>query len=323
MLVQVRKGHNPLGESLHIDGLLTPISIGYRNSMYIAGEIFPDVIVNKRSDLIPKYDQSHWFRDAATLRAPGTKSVGGGFTVGTQAYFAQRYSYRFEITDEDRDNTDAPFDLDRDGALFVADKIMLRKEKAFVDAWFKTGVWGVDKVGTTDFVKWSDYGGSAPLLDLATWQEEVSAKIAVDPMHVAMGSQVWASLKWHPDMIDTVKYTQVGKVSIDTLITLSDLTRVHVGRALITASPEGTAEASVSYTRLWGDNLLLYYRPERPSLFSPCAGYNFVWGRVPGASMYTKRFRDEERETDIIEGNTYFDYEQTSKNAGLFVSDVL
>lgn len=313
--------NNPQVGDLHVDQLLTNVSIGYRNGLYIVDDICPMIPVNKQSNIVPKYDQSHWFRDDAVLRLPGTKSEGGGFSIDvTDTYFCQRYSYRFEIADDQRDNQDAPFDLDRDGALFVADKIALRRERNFASSFFTTGIWGTD---TTPAAPWSNYGGSAPLVEIASWQDTVEGLIAKEPMDLIIGKQVWVQLKWHPDLIDSIKYTTTGKMSVDTFATLADLTNVRIGRALVTTSALGTAEASVTYTRVWGKSGLLLYVPPSPSLMNPAACYNFVWQRVPSALQYIRRMRDEEREVDIIEGNSYFAQKVTASKAGLFVSSLV
>ena len=130
-------------------------------------------------------------------------------------------------------------------------------------------------------------------------------------------------LKWHPDLIDTIKYTQRGQLDLDIFTSLTEFQRVFVGRGIYTSSPEGTAEASVTYSRIWGKDAMLLYVPERPALSTPSAGYTFVWQRVPNAIQYIKRFRDEEREVDIIEANSYFDQEKTAADAGIFLNTVV
>src|SRR5207247_9628623 len=123
---------NPLQQDLHVDVPLTNLSIGYMNAGYIADQIFAVAPVTKQSNIVPKYAQSFWFRDEALLRSPGTKSQGAGFTVDTSTkYFAERYSYRFEITDEQVDNADQPFNLERDGTFFVTDMMLMRRERNF------------------------------------------------------------------------------------------------------------------------------------------------------------------------------------------------
>lgn len=306
---------------LHIDQLLTNVSLMYRNQTYIADQIFPTVPVVKQSNKLVKYDQSHWFRDDAKLRAPGTKSQGGGWTVDTSAlYFCDRFSYRHEIYDEERDNADQPFNLDVEATEFVTDKMQIRREVALANDFFTTGVWGSDKVGATDFTKWSDYANSSPLQDLFGWKDLVEGQIGREPNKLVLGKQVWTQLKWHPDLIDLIKYTQKGQMSVDLFAATVEFQNVMVGRAISTASPEGTAEGSVTYTRVWGKNALMVYTPDRPSLMTPSAGYTFIWQRVPSAQQYIVRYRDMEREADIVEGNTYFDQKATGTTAGLFAS---
>lgn len=316
----------PVQSDLHIDALLTDVSIAYRNPNYIADSIFPILPVKKQSDIITKYDQSHWFRDEAKIRAPGTKSMGGGWTVDTsQHYFCPRFSYRHEIPDEARDNADSVFNLDREATEFCVDKLQMNRERAFASNLFTTSQWGQSDpaggtVGTNQFTYWSDYANSTPLVDLATYQDGVEGLIAVQSNTLVMGKQVWLKLKWHPDIIDLIKYTQRGQIDLPLFTSLAEFEKVLVGRGLYTTTSEGTAESSVTYTRIWGKSCLQLYVPPRPSLMTPAAGYTFCWQRVPAAIQYMKRFRDEEREVDIVEANSYYTQVLTAKNAGVFMN---
>lgn len=314
----------PTAQQVHVDQLLTNLSIGYRNKSYIADQIFPVVPVTKQSNIIPNYDQSHWFRNDATQRRAGSKSARGGWTVdNSKTYFAQRYSFGHEIDDETRDNSDEPYNMDRDATYFVTDKLLMTREVAFAGTHFTTGVWAQDKAGGVDFTQWSDYGASTPLLDITNYKDSIEGRIAIEANNIVMGKQVWVPLKWHPDLIDTIKYTQRGQLSVDLVAGLMEVDKIHVGRAIQTTSPDGTAEASVSYSRIWGKHLLLIYVPSAPSLMTPAAGYTFVWQRVASALQYIKRMRDEEREVDIVEANSYFAQVKTGSNAGLFMQNVV
>jgi len=314
----------PTASDLHVDQLLTQVSIGYKNSSYIADQVLPIVEVLKRSDIVPQYDQSHWFRDTAQPRAPGTIASGGGWTVDvTMKYYADRFSFKKEIDDDTRDNADSQWALDVTATNFVTDKLQLRREVAFATDFFTTGVWGSDKVGTVDFNQWSDYAISTPLIDIAGYVDSVEGLVAQEANTMVMGKQVWLQLKWHPDLIDTIKYTQRGQLSVEMFQSLVELSKVLVGRSLQTTSVEGTAEASVAYSRIWGKHVLLAFVAPTPSLMTPSAGYTFVWNRVPNAIQYIKRIRAEEREVDIIEGNSYFDQKLTAKGAGVFLQNAV
>ena len=320
----------PTPSDVHVNQLLTNVSIGYVNTSYIADMLFPMVPVEKQSDVIPQYDQSQWFRDLAHLRAVGTASRGSGFNLtNTNTYFANRYSFRFEIPDDVRANTDAPYDMDRDGTEFVTDKLQMKREVSFASDFFTTSVWTGDQTGvsgapsTNQFRQWNDYTNATPLVDLSGFMDTVEGRIAREPNMLTLGKQVWTELKWHPDVIDTIKYTQRAQMTTELFAALLELAKINVGRAIYTTTAEGTAEASVSYTRIWGKAALLLYVPERPSLMQPAAGYTFVWRRVANAIQYIKSMRDEEREVDIIEGNSYFDQAQTAAGAGLYMASAV
>lgn len=311
----------PTSSDVHVDTMLTNVSIAYKNLAYIADQIFPIVPVRRQSDIIPDYSQSYWFRDEAKLRAPGTKSQGGGYAVNKNTtYFCHRYSSRKEIADETRSNADLPFNLDTEATEFVTDKLAMRRENAFATDFFTAGVWGAD---STPANLWSNYAASSPIVDLDSYKDTVEGRVGVEPNKLVLGKAVWLQLKNHPDFIDLIKYTQTGVLSEQLFASLSGFAQVLIGRSIITTDKEGTAEASVTYSRIWGKNGLAIYVPPAPSLLRPAAGYTFVWQRVPAAIQYIVRHRDDQAETDIIESNSYFDQRATATNAGQFLSAVV
>lgn len=315
---------DPSPGKVHVNRLLTNISVGYSNPLYIADQVFPLVPVMKQSDIIPKYDQSYWFRDGAVLRGPGMPSRRGGFRVNTaDTYYCPRFSYGFEIPDELRANQDQPYNMDRDGARFVTEKMQLRREVALATDFFAAGKGWTDKAGTADFAQWDDYGASAPLVDITTYRDDVEATIGREANSLLLGKQVWSQLKWHPDLIDTIKYTQRAQVSSELFASLAELSRVLIGRSIQATSAQGVAEGSATYARIWGKHALLFYRPDSPGLMEPSAGYTFVWNFVPNAIQYIKNMRNEEREVDIIEGNSYFDQKQVVAGAGVFLENAI
>lgn len=314
----------PNARDLHIDAYLTNVLVGYKNPAYIASQIFPRVPVQKQSDIIPAVNQSSFFRDEAQLRAIGTKSQGSGWTNdNTNKYFCDRYSFRREIPDDLRDNTDQPFNLDVISSESALDKILMRRERDFTTSFMVTSKWGTDVTGGSTVPVWSDYAASTPFVDLTTYDDTIEGSVGQTANTLVLGKQVWSKLKWHPDLVDTIKYTERGIPGPDLLAAAAEIDKVLIGKAIYTTSPEGTAEASVVYTRIWGKNALLAYVPDAPSLMTPAAGYTFVWERVANADAYIKRMRDEEREVDIVEANGYFDQKLVVKNAGVFFSGIV
>ena len=316
----------PAAADVHVNKMLTNILVGYTNLEYIADQIFPVVPVDKQTDIIPAVDQSHFFRNEAT--APiGEADIPAavGYAVDTSdTYRCNKFALRHFISDDRRQNEDAPFNSDREATLLVTNAIMLSREIAFTTDFWTTGVWGTDLVGGTGFTKWSDYGSSTPIEDMRTYKRTVRRLIGRNPNKLILGDLTRDRLLDHPDVLDRIKYTERGIASVDLLATMFDLTDVMVGESISTASAEGVAEASVTYTANWDDDALLMYVPASPSIFTPSAGYNFTWSTGIGNGMqWVRKYRDDVRGGDWVEVRTYYDQKLVVKNAGLFMSDAV
>jgi hypothetical protein len=315
---------------LHVDRYLTNMSVGYMNGQYIARLIFPMVPVNYRSDLIPLYDQSHWFRHEAVELAPMEAPPIGGYEVSSESYYCRKYGLGHVIPDEQRGNTDRPFDLDRDGMEWLVDRVDALREQKFVADFWKTTVWGTDKTGTSDadFTQWDDYTNATPIQDLRLFKRTVRRLIARDPNLLVLGDLTFDVLADHPAILERIKYgatqNSPAMVTPNLIAQLLGLGQVLVGQSIYTDDPEGTAEASVTYTPYYDDDGLLLYQPPRPSLRQPAAGYTFNWTTVFGTSRYIRRRREPLSELgDLLEIFEYFDMRVTAANAGLFINDAV
>jgi hypothetical protein len=305
------------------------MSIGYMNEMYIAKTIFPPVLVNSRSDIIPKYDQSYWFRDEAAELAPMQAPPVTGYEVDlTDTYFCRKYGLAHAIPDESRANTDAPFDVDVDGTYFLVDRMDAKYERSFVTDFWKAGVWGTDWTGGSTFTKWSDYTDGTPIVDIREAKRTIRRKIARNPNNLVLGDLTWDVLADAPDMLERIKYGSSNAtpaiVTPNLVAQLLELESIKIGTSIYTASPEGTAEASVTYSADWDDDALLLYQPPRPSLRTPAAGYTFVWKTVFGTQRYIRRRREPLAEMgDLLEIIEFWDMKVTAANAGLFMADAV
>lgn len=318
----------PTSSQVWVDQLLTNVSVAYQNDEYIADSLFPTLPVMKQSGIVPQISQSAFFRNDAKLRAPGAKSVGTGFKVdNTTTYFCPRYSIRHEIPDEVRDNAASVYDQDRLSTNLVTEQLMLTREVAFATSLFTSSVWtgGASASDNTISVVWSNYGSSSPLTEIQGWRDTFTGSLPKEPNKFVIGRLVWTQLKYHPDVVDMLKYTTPikGPIAPAIFASMIEVDNVYVGKAIYTTSVEGTAESAVVYSRIWGKHALLLYTPNGPQLDTPAAGYTVVWQRVPAAVQYIKRMRDEEREIDIIEGNSYYQQKVLVSKAGAFTANVV
>lgn len=297
---------------LHVDALLTNLSIAYMNdpSNYIADKLFPIVPVRKQSDILPKYDKEAWFRDEAKLRSPGTETEGTGYTVDlTEKYFCLNYAIHKDIPDEVRDNADQPFNPDAEATRLVTDKILMRREKNWASNFFKTGVWGNS---VTPANLWDDYALSDPISDIETAKDTIYLATAKDPKTFVLGRQVWTKFKHHPDFLERIKYTQRAVLTTDLIASMMDLDNIFIGQALENTADEGQTAVMAM---IFGKNALLMYVTGAPALLTPSAGYTFHWNRRGGLS-FIRRVRDDKAQYDRIECHTYFDQKAVVTDCG-------
>lgn len=319
----------PGSGDVHVNALLTNMSIGWGNELYIAEGIFPNVLVNKRSDIVPKYLQSDWYRRRGKYLGEREPAPVGGYRVDTtDTYFCNETGVGHFIGDARRANTNEPFNADMDATRWVVDGILLEKEYRFTNDFWKVGVWANDEVGTVDFTKWSVYATSTPIQNMRGFMRTVRRATGRQPNKMVFGDLTWDVLVDHPNFLDRIKYGQTpgspAMVSREAVAAVLGLEQVLVGLSQYTTTNEGTAEASVVYTPMWDDDALLLYVPASPSLFTPAAGYTFVWRTAFGGPRYIKQRRDPQSDKGfLIEGYEYFDQKITAANAGLFMSDAV
>lgn len=311
---------------VHVNALLTNMSIGYKNEEYVADRVFPNAPVRKQSDIIPLYDRDMWLRSQAAVRAPGTLARRSGFTVDTtNTYFARNFAIGAVVTAEERENADPVFNLEVDSMEWAMEQILLAREVEFASAAFGTGIWTTDRTGGTDFTKFSSYGSSDPIGYLRSQVRTVRQIIGRRANVVAMGEICWDRLADHPDIIERIKGAaspgSPAIVSRQLLASLLELDEVVVASALQVTSEEGATETRADVI---DDDMLVLYRPPRPSLKLPAGGYNFTWNALMGGGpQFIRRYEETDVRQTVIEAHSYFDYNVTAADAGVFLADAV
>jgi hypothetical protein len=127
----------PTGGQVHIDAILTNISIAYLQNQdnFIADKVFPVIPVDKKSDKFFTYTKNDWFRDEAQRRAGGTESAGGGYGLSTGSYSADVFAFHKDVDDQTLYNADSPLNPLREATEFVTEALAaLAQAQAAADA---------------------------------------------------------------------------------------------------------------------------------------------------------------------------------------------
>jgi hypothetical protein len=316
---------NPTPSDVHVNIPLTNISIAYlRDVGGVADQVFPNIPVTHQSNTYWKYNRDDWNRIEAQERAPATESVGSGWRMATDSYYARVYAFHKDVDDQTRANQDSQFNLDRDASNFVTRNLQLKKEKLWVDTYFRAGIWGTEYTGVSsglgagEFLQW-DLDTSDPIGDILTWaltMEQMTG--GWRPNVLVIGPQVELALLKHPDFLDRIKYTQTGVLTMQLVASMLGVDKVLVPRVVYNTANELATESNVF---MYGKSMLLAYSNPNPSPLTPSAGYTFSWTGYLGAGAMGNRissFRMPAIKSDRIEGEMAFDHKLVAADLGIF-----
>ncbi len=329
---------------VHVNRPLTSVSVAYLQSAdaFVAANVFPVVPVQKKSDLYFVYDRGEFNRDEMRERAPGTESAGGTYRVGNEAYLARVRAYHKDVPDEIRANQDDPVNLDVEATEFVTHKGLINREVNWAAAYFTGGVWtfeadGVDAGATppstfdptnaanNDLLRWN-LPASTPIENVRLAKRFVLEETGFEPNTLTLGRPVYDALLDHPDMVGRLDRGQTAGAAIvnrAALAALFEVESVQVMNAIRNTAAEGQTAV---HRFIGGKHALLSYRPPRPGILTPSAGYTFAWTGFLGAEaagIRIKRFRMENLESDRVEGQMAYDQRRISADLGFFFDGIV
>ncbi|MBK4723451.1 hypothetical protein JJL56_31870, partial [Azospirillum sp. YIM DDC1] len=140
---------NPTPRDLHVDAVLTNMSVGYVQSQdkFFADKLFPTVQVMKQTDLYTVWPKGAFFRDQVKARPLGGAVPIVGFDTGTASYVCTEYGLGTMIDDRTRANADKPFNPDKASMRLLVGQHLIKRDRIAATTYLKTGVWGTDVAG--------------------------------------------------------------------------------------------------------------------------------------------------------------------------------
>lgn len=325
----------PNSRNIHIDKALTNISVAYMQdaSNFIADKVFPVIPVQKQSDLYFIYNRDDFFRDEAKLRAKGTESAGGDYDIEqSPPYYCRKWAYHTDINEEDIVNADAPLTPKQDAVEFVSQKLLLRRENMWAQKFFQAGIWGreiqgVDTSASGDTqVLQFDNPTSDPIGFFSAERTRMAESTGYKPNTIVMSPYVIEAIRNHPEILDRIKYTQKGIVSLDLIASLFEVDNIYVPWAVQNVKPKGVAGGDLSF--VMGKHALMMYVEKNPGLKKPSAGYTFAWTGLKGAGALGNRIVRIPMpwlgmDTERIEAEMALDMKTVAQDLGTFMKDLV
>jgi hypothetical protein len=241
-----------------VDPVLTTLARGYSNAELIAAALFPFVPVPKESGKIPQFGKEAFkiYNTERALRAKSNRIDPEGITMID--YVCDEHDLEYPIDYREKDESEV-LDLDTHGTNVVTHGIRLRHEKMCADlAQDANNYPAGHKVTLAGNAQWTDYSNSDPISDVETGKEKIRSKVGKRPNVMVIGATTYKALKHHPKLLERIKYSMKGVVTIELMKEIFDIKYLYVGEAVY-AADDG------SFNDIWADNCILAYIPDVPA----------------------------------------------------------
>jgi len=300
-----------------VDKILSSFSQFYTNLDYIADAILPIVKVKNKTGKYAKYGKENFRAYIDQIfRAPGTRAHTVDYSVSQGNYICEERSIEKPVPDEFYDNTDDPYDPERDAVAVIKDNIAVNKELALAMVMADTNVLTQNTTlsGTS---QWSDVVNSDPIGDITTGIKTVRVATGSRPNVMVLGLASFQVLKNHPAIREQLKYTNSGQPSDDQLSAFLKsyfrLKEVLIGEAVYNSATEGQSDV---LDDIWGDNVWLISRAKTPTLMRASFGYTIM--DVPDQ---VDIYREESHLRNVVRARVSFDQNIMDATLGYLIKD--
>lgn len=308
----------PVASDVHIDAALSQVSIGYKNSGYVADLIFPNVSVKKQSDKYYKWTKDGWFRNYVQARTPGDTYPEGKLEISNSPYYADIFHLAYPIPDENVANADEVIDEENTGAEWLADQFLLNREAAFAADFMVSGVWGTDSTPAT---LWDVLATSNPIGNVNTGKQTVLKNTGSVPNVLVMNQEVFDILLQHPDILDRYKYTTVANLAKEQVAAALGVEQIIVASAIDNSAQEGAAFVG---EYIFPDHCLLAYVSPTVGRRIPTAGLTFTWDMAGmGLTTQIQNIREDNRDRNLLKAKQAYDQVAVGTDLGYRFNQVI
>lgn len=301
--------YQPTGTGgVHQDQILTNISLGFPNNGFVGEQLFPVVRVKKQSDKYRWFGREAWLPETSDFRAPGTEANEiPGLKVSDETYYAQEHSLQIAVTDEERENADAPLSPDKDGTELVTSKILLAREVAMQKLVTNVSNYAAGlSVTLSGGQQFNEYSTSDPITVFRTAMRAVHAKVFFEPNVAVIPYQVMSVLEDHPDIIERIKYSERAILTPEIIAAVLGLQKVIIPGVGIGTGQVGASGFAITAGYLWGKDIVLAWVPPSPGMNIPAFAYEFAW-TYGGSPQIVDRWREDRRKSDLIRVSRRYD----------------
>ena len=300
----------PTKSQLHVNKLLSNVSVQYKNSEYVWDKVFPQVQVTKDSDLYRVYERN--FRVPETKRAPKAVAKEFSFDFSNSSYSLEQHALKDYVGVDEEQNNDIG-SLKVDATENLTDAIYRRIEKS-VAALFTTTSWSlnVSLAAANAFNANTTVSDPVPVFDTAA--STIIANTGKTPNYGILPRDAMIAAKNHVSILDRVKYTN-SEVTQSMLQGLFGLAELLVPTSVEDTAAEGQAS---TISNFFGDIAFVGFKPGSAGMKVLSAGYTFI-----NAGPRVRSWFDDERNADAVEVEVKYQPKVVASLCGYLIKDVI
>lgn len=295
----------PLKNKLHVNQLLSNVSVQYKNSEYICDKVFPQMSVVKDTDLYRTYDRN--FKMPETKRAPKAAAREFQFDISNSSYALEQHALKDYVGVDEAENYDQS-SLEVDTTENLTDAIYRRMEASLATL-FTTTNWSLNVSLAAAFSSNTSTTDPVPYYDTAA--STIIANSGKTPNFTIIPRNVFINIKNHVSILDRVKYTssEVSQAMIGALIGIPE---ILVPTSVYDSAQEGVAE---SITNFFSGFSFVGWKPSAPGIKTPSCGYTFMKSAPRVRSWF-----DNERNATAIEVEVKFQHKVVASLTGYLIN---
>ena len=332
MQVIVGKALGPGAGNTHLNRPLTDFAISWAqdSGKFVSTRAVPITQSATKTNAFGKYDLKDFISSKSEERADGSQSVARDFGLDTDTFNCKPYAVHVPIGDQAANNEDEWVDLEETATQLVTNDLLIQRERQFANTVLKTGVWASD-VDLTDTGAgfggqlWSHADGT-PVSDVAVMSDNIEAKTGFRPNAMLVGRKTYTALRNSDDIMGLISggATTVNPalVNAELIARALDIENLYVMSSVVTTTGDAADANFINQ-----EGALLYYTEANGSLRSRMAINQFVWNTYLGTTndmgIAIRRFRNEERRSLWVEGETAYDMKVIASALGNYIANTV
>lgn len=292
----------------HVDPVLTGISIEYWDAEFVAKALFPDAPTDEVSGLYPEYEKKTGFLVENDLLSADGEAVEDRFRVDWKGFSCVPHARKQSVSAISK-----KYDV-------MGGKVVIPREvlasKLCMSKLQRTYEHSAAQIATSPTTY--PFGNRFP--QNAGWTSETDVVPVIKQALNAcwqrgntllIGYDVWDILTENESILDRIKGSQKGIITVDILKELFDVQNVVVGKSRY------YNKTSKSYEYIWGDNIVCAYVADP----GPEKQWFGTTHQVDGG-IQMRKYRDEKKGggSDVVEGIWYYDIKVPCAECGALIS---